>query len=120
MEDALRRAAIPAWFTRGVIRPDSAGRSFLALLYCADEGLSASRFGEYLSHEQKEQPYGWERLLVDAAVIGGKDRWERRLSGLAVDAENRVTTSALGGVSTQYVDLFDKSRIPLHGPQPEL
>jgi ATP-dependent helicase/nuclease subunit B len=27
-------------------------------------------------------PWNWERLLVDAAVIGGKDRWERRLGGL--------------------------------------
>jgi ATP-dependent helicase/nuclease subunit B len=93
VEDALRRAAIPAWFTRGVIRPDTAGRSFLALLHCADEGISASRFGEYLSHEQKEQPYGWERLLVDAAVIGGTDRWERRLSGLAEELRERLARS---------------------------
>jgi hypothetical protein len=28
---------------------------------------------------------GWERLLVDAAVIGGKDRWERRLAGLRAE-----------------------------------
>ncbi|HWM86172.1 MAG TPA: PD-(D/E)XK nuclease family protein [Kofleriaceae bacterium] len=28
-------------------------------------------------------PRRWERLLVDAAVIGGLDRWERRLGGLA-------------------------------------
>src|SRR5207245_7060396 len=27
-------------------------------------------------------PFDWERLLVDAAVIGGKDRWSRRLRGL--------------------------------------
>lgn len=27
-------------------------------------------------------PWKWEQLLVDAAVIGGKDRWERRLAGL--------------------------------------
>jgi RecB family exonuclease len=27
-------------------------------------------------------PWRWEKLLVDAAVIGGRDRWERRLSGL--------------------------------------
>ncbi len=27
-------------------------------------------------------PWKWEKLLVDAAVIGGKDRWERRLAGL--------------------------------------
>ncbi|HEU0033845.1 MAG TPA: PD-(D/E)XK nuclease family protein [Kofleriaceae bacterium] len=28
-------------------------------------------------------PWRWERLLVEAAVIGGKDRWVRRLDGLA-------------------------------------
>ena len=28
-------------------------------------------------------PARWERLLVDSAVIGGKDRWARRLQGLA-------------------------------------
>jgi RecB family exonuclease len=27
-------------------------------------------------------PRRWERLLVDAAVIGGRERWERRLAGL--------------------------------------
>lgn len=27
-------------------------------------------------------PWRWERLLVDAAVIGGRERWERRLEGL--------------------------------------
>ncbi len=33
-------------------------------------------------------PWKWEELLVDAAVIGGRDRWERRLRGL--EAELRV------------------------------
>lgn len=28
-------------------------------------------------------PRRWERLLVDAAVIGGRERWSRRLAGLA-------------------------------------
>ena len=27
-------------------------------------------------------PWRWERLLVDAAVIGGRHRWQRRLAGL--------------------------------------
>jgi ATP-dependent helicase/nuclease subunit B len=26
-------------------------------------------------------PHRWEQILVDAAVIGGRDRWERRLAG---------------------------------------
>ncbi len=29
----------------------------------------------------------WERLLVDAAVIGGRDRWDRRLRGLEAEWE---------------------------------
>ena len=49
VEDALRRAGIPVYCTRGTIRPDPAGRAFLALLDCALERLSASKFAEYLS-----------------------------------------------------------------------
>ncbi len=32
--------------------------------------------------ETLRAPWRWERLLVDAAVIGGRDRWARRLKGL--------------------------------------
>jgi ATP-dependent helicase/nuclease subunit B len=118
IEDALRRAQIPAWFSRGTARPQPSGRAFLALLGCAAERLSASRFAEYLSLGQvpetpsapkwvapqdellgalenevaeppaeadRPTPRRWERLLVDAAVIGGKDRWERRLNGLEAE-----------------------------------
>ena len=49
IEDALGRAGIPAWFSRGTARPQPAGRAFLALLLCKAEKLSASRFAEYLS-----------------------------------------------------------------------
>lgn len=118
IEDALRRAQIPAWFSRGTARPHPSGRAFLALLLCAGERLSASRFAEYLSLGQvpetpsapkwvapedevlgplenevaeapaeadRPTPRRWERLLVDAAVIGGKARWERRLNGLEAE-----------------------------------
>ena len=124
LEEALRRAEIPAWFSRGIARPDPAGRAFLALLACAQEKCSASRFAEYLSLGQVPTPEDlaepvaplppddellasffpsntaaavapepikstyivapifWERLIVDAAVVGGRARWERRLKGL--------------------------------------
>ena len=49
LEHALRRASVPAWFDRGTRRPHPAGRAFLAMLACAAEQLSASRFAEYLS-----------------------------------------------------------------------
>ena len=52
LEHALRRAKVPAWFSRGTRRPLTAGRAFLALLACAAEQLSASRFAEYLSFAQ--------------------------------------------------------------------
>ena len=147
VEEALRRASIPAYFSRGVARPDPAGRAFLALLACAGEGCSATRFAEYLSLGQApaldrpvdrdtaplppddemlarlyergeaaapesapepaiaegedaaviggtlQSPAAWERLLVDAAVIGGSARWERRLRGL--EAEFRVRLADL-------------------------
>jgi RecB family exonuclease len=141
LEEAFRRAEIPAHFARGTARPDPAGRAFLALLACGAEGLSAARFAEFLSlgevpdatprgdpppplsPEERWVPADdeivasvatqlaeddpatrdaevdsdgpvslgslraptrvWERLLIDAAVIGGLDRWRRRLDGLS-------------------------------------
>jgi len=134
--EALRRAGIAGYFSRGAARPDPAGRAFLALLACASEGCSASRFAEYLSlgqvppldgngAPQKQPPLwvkpddeilasfsstppgeeaegtereevrltvpaGWEKLLVDAAVIGGRDRWARRLRGLRAEFQAQL------------------------------
>src|SRR6185437_14259941 len=34
-------------------------------------------------------PWRWERLLVDAAVIGNRERWERRLRGLGAELDRR-------------------------------
>ncbi len=125
--EALRRAKVPAYFARGSRQPHPAGRALLALLACAEENLSASRFAEYVSlgelgaarqgwappdpveaelaesddeeHEPADEPEPdpdapvvsgtlmapryWEKLLVDAAVIGGRDRWQARLDALA-------------------------------------
>ncbi|MFT3923504.1 MAG: PD-(D/E)XK nuclease family protein [Myxococcales bacterium] len=112
VEEALRRAQIPAHFADGVRRPVPEGRAFLALLACAREGLSARAFAEYLSlgvapaavDEQPDDtrtgaavdddsertprsPRRWERLLVDATVIGGRARWERRLRSLLCELD---------------------------------
>jgi CRISPR/Cas system-associated exonuclease Cas4 (RecB family) len=129
VEEAMRRAAIPAFYSRGSARPDAAGRAFLALLACAAEGCTASRFAEYLSlgqapaappqpdwvapqadelgeiaapEEIAERPekrglphFAWEKLLVDAAVVGGSKRWERRLRGL--EQEFRLQLAELDG-----------------------
>ena len=138
IEEALRRAAVPGYFSRGAARPDPAGRAFLALLACASDGCSASRFAEYLSLGQLPPadqngapikpspqwvppddeilanfpsappapdrdppadsgdettlsvPIGWEKLLVDAAVIGGHQRWARRLRGLRAELQAQL------------------------------
>jgi ATP-dependent helicase/nuclease subunit B len=37
-------------------------------------------------------PRRWEALMADAAVIGGRARWERRLAGLAAELEQEVRT----------------------------
>jgi RecB family exonuclease len=139
--EALRRAAIPAHFTRGTVRPEPGGRALLVLLRCAAEGLSAVRFAEYLSLgvapaatalvdgkptystrlpvtddvmaallgrerggapstaetdeaaiiQQSQFPRRWEALLVDAAVVGGADRWRRRLNGLEQELEHQAS-----------------------------
>jgi RecB family exonuclease len=100
-QEAFERAGIPAFFEAGARRPHPAGRAFLVLLDCAREGLSATRFAEYLSLGETPAPSTgdaaagpandaaeapgfvaprrWERLILDSEVIGGLDRWERRL-----------------------------------------
>ena len=133
MEEALRRAGIAGYFSRGGARPDAAGRAFLALLACAAEGCTASRFAEYLSLGQapaarpdpewtppeadefgeiapaapppdREEKSGlphfaWEQLLVDAAVVGGRERWQRRLRGL--EQEFRLRLAEVDGDEAQ-------------------
>jgi len=56
LEEAFRRAQIPACFARGTTRPHPGGRALLALLACAAERLSARRFAEYLSLAQVPDP----------------------------------------------------------------
>lgn len=124
LETAFNRAGLPAYFLKGTRRPDPSGRAFLVLLHCAQEGLSARRFAEYLSlgqapltdlhgappHpngawaapdlEEKElapessedsaegfipAPRWWERLLVEASVLKGAERWRTRLAGLEAE-----------------------------------
>jgi ATP-dependent helicase/nuclease subunit B len=55
LEHACARGGVPAYFDRGIRRPDPAGRAFIALLSCAVEGMSAKRFDEYLSLGQVPQ-----------------------------------------------------------------
>jgi ATP-dependent helicase/nuclease subunit B len=91
LEEAFTRAGIPAFFSRGCVRPSSAGRALLLLLQCAAEGLPATRFLEYLSLAQAPsvRSHGWERLIVNASVVGGLSRWRRRLEALRINPDNK-------------------------------
>ena len=99
-QEAFERARIPAFFESAARRRHPAGRAFLVLLDCAREGLPATRFAEYLSLGETPRapdegtegngnvpgfvaPRRWERLILDSEVIGGLDRWERRLARFA-------------------------------------
>lgn len=99
--EAFARARIPAFFSTGTTRPDPSGRALLTLLDCADEGLSARAFAEYLSlsvlpgePEAIRAPRRWERFIVDAAVIGGLERWRRRLRGRANELRLAMAAAA--------------------------
>ena len=84
IEDALCRARIPAWFSRGTARPHPSGRAFLALLGCAAERLSASRFAEYLSLGQvPETPGAPEWIAPEDELLGA---WENDKSDPAPEA----------------------------------
>jgi CRISPR/Cas system-associated exonuclease Cas4 (RecB family) len=76
LEHALRRAAVPAWFDRGTRRPHPTGRAFLALLACAAEKLSASRFAEYLSLGQV--PSGGPAATAAAWSASRDEAFDRR------------------------------------------
>jgi CRISPR/Cas system-associated exonuclease Cas4 (RecB family) len=102
--EALARAGVPACFSRGARNPDPSGRAFVILLRCAAENYSAARFAEYLSlgqtpaeEGQMRAPARWEKLLADAAVIGGKDRWARRLAGLLASSDDRYQAAMTEG-----------------------
>lgn len=173
LEDAFRRAGVPAWFARGVPRPDPSGRALLALLKCVEDGLSARAFSEYLSLGQvpKDEagappaaapeearfvrgevdesllpldektpppppapeeildpdapvtagrlraPRRWEKLIIDAAVIGGTERWRRRLSGLRhrKEAEAKAPTATEAQVLRAQRELADLSALESFG-----
>ena len=47
--------------------------------------------GAPVTEGQLRAPRRWERLLVEAAVIGGRDRWRRRINGLVNDLRLRLS-----------------------------
>ena len=66
-------------------------------------------------------PWKWERLLVDSAVIGGRERWSRRLDGLAAEmrlkleelARRSRTRPRLGSIERDLANLEHLARFAL-------
>lgn len=56
-------------------------------------------------------PWRWERLLVDAAVVGGRDRWRKRLDGLA--AELRLRRAELTDNGDAQIAALDRHLLDL-------
>jgi ATP-dependent helicase/nuclease subunit B len=89
-------------FGRGSVRDDLEG-SAESFRRDGDRDADADRAAR--------APWRWEKLLVDAAVIGSRDRWDRRLAGL--EAEMRLRRDALerdddaqaGALERQLADL---------------
>lgn len=52
--------------------------------------LPGERDGDRVVAGTLQAPWRWEELLVEACVIGGLDRWRRRLPGLRREYERRI------------------------------
>ncbi len=53
-------------------------------------------------------PWRWEKLLVESAVIGGRDRWRRRLAGVEAELHRKrgeLPPEEGGWIDRQLVDL---------------
>ncbi len=98
LEQALERARVPAWFSRGTRRPDPTGRAFLALLACAGDTLSARSFAEYLS-------------------LGQVPRRDPATGRVAPEPVPLVasTDEALAG-QLSLLDLLDRAEVPSAAP----
>jgi len=63
-------------------------------------------------------PWRWERIIVDAAVIGSAERWERRLDGLESELRRRREASTddegrAASLDRQIGDLEDLKQVAL-------
>lgn len=139
LREAFDRARLPAFFETGAPPVDRAGRAFLALLDCALDDLSADTFFGYLTlgeHRPAEGPLRekpedgnddpdaahdpddpfallrlQEQLVVEAGVIGGLDRWKRRLERFAENLEEqRKAASADAGTDAVAAEAARRER----------
>jgi hypothetical protein len=59
----------------------------------AEDGIASGGSGNpggEVTSEALPAPWRWEDVLVEASVVGGLDRWQRRLAGLEVEWRQRL------------------------------
>lgn len=139
LREAFDRARIPAFFETGAPPADRAGRAFLTLLDCALDDLSADTFFAFLTlgeHREREDAPGeraedgnegpqdtddpndafailrrQEQLVLEARVIGGLERWQRRLERLAEQLQQqRETASDRAGAEAEAAEAARRER----------
>ena len=82
----LTRKLIPEVIAAALVQPEQ-GRREGTSHKASDPETATVRAGTLRA------PRRWEQLLVDAAVIGGQNRWKRRLTGL--EAKLRLDLEAI-------------------------
>lgn len=87
-----------------------------------DEMLGPPQARQEPDRLEKPAPSAWEKMLVDAAVIGGSDRWARRLKGLerelslqlgALERENDEESRRHVGWRLEQLRQFESFALPL-------
>ncbi len=82
-EDGAPPTTPPPWVAPQDLREDEALPELSVKLPAENPGEEIDDDDEQPSLDGSlRAPWNWEKLLVEAAVIGGLDRWERRLVGL--------------------------------------
>ena len=98
----LSLGEVPRGGAAAVDRPADANSDFVrsddelfdAPVYVDEFATDATEAGDDAPAPPLFVPRRWERLLVDAAVIGGLDRWRRRLDGLDQEFERQLDSFA--------------------------
>jgi ATP-dependent helicase/nuclease subunit B len=102
----------------GITAPDDE----LSALRLAPEFETADRSASSDDLEAAERPvrapWRWERIIVDAAVIGSAERWKRRLEGLESELRRRREASTddegrAASLDRQLGDLEDLKQVAL-------
>jgi CRISPR/Cas system-associated exonuclease Cas4 (RecB family) len=88
--DAPRKSAHSTWMASrddvfGVLSERTADQSGIGGADGDDEQPSSGHGDQAVVAGTLRAPWKWESLLVESAVIGGSDRWARRLNGLAAE-----------------------------------